>query len=102
MKFILIMSIAFIRTITYNDIPYPSWAIILGWCSFVSSVMFIPLYIINIMIQKRATFRESMQKRLKPLDWTPGDPKDREEYSAFRRQRRMPDFMSETDVESSR
>lgn len=100
--FILIMSIAFIRTITYNDIPYPSWAIILGWCSFVSSVMFIPLYIINIMIQKRATFRESMQKRLKPLDWTPGDPKDREEYSAFRRQRRMPDFMSETDVESSR
>lgn len=95
------MSIVFIRTITYNDIPYPSWAIILGWCTFVSSVMCIPLYIIYIMIQKRATFKESMIKRLKPLDWTPGDPQDREEYNVYRKQRRMPAFMSETDVESS-
>ncbi|KAH8317647.1 hypothetical protein KR074_003228 [Drosophila pseudoananassae] len=98
--FILIMSIAFIRTITYKDAPYPTWAVILGWCSFVSSVMFIPLYIIYVMIQKRATFRDSMKKRLRPLDWTPGDPEDRAEYVAYRGQRQMPAFMSETDLES--
>jgi len=54
------------------------------------------------MIRKRATLCDSLKKRLKPLDWTPADPQDRAEYEAFRRQRRMPGFMSDTDMESSK
>ncbi|XP_033159892.1 sodium- and chloride-dependent glycine transporter 1 [Drosophila mauritiana] len=100
--FILITSIVFIRTITYNNIPYPQWAIIIGWASCVTSVMWIPLYIFYIMIRKRATLCDSLKKRLKPLDWTPADPQDRADYEAFRRQRRMPGFMSDTDMESSK
>ncbi|KAH8413102.1 hypothetical protein KR009_007938 [Drosophila setifemur] len=98
--FILVMSIVFMRTITYNKISYPLWAIMIGWASFVSSVMFIPIYIVYIMIRKRATMCDSLKKRLKPLDWTPADPQNRADYEAFRRTRRMPDMMSETDVET--
>ncbi|XP_044315847.1 sodium- and chloride-dependent glycine transporter 1 isoform X2 [Drosophila rhopaloa] len=100
--FILITSIVFIRTITYNNVPYPQWAIIIGWASFASSVMWIPLYIFYIMIRKRATLCDSLKKRLKPLDWTPADPQDRADYEAFRKQRQMPGFMSETDVEGTK
>lgn len=87
------------RQITYNGIEYPYWAVILGWLSFLSSVMWIPLYVFYIMIRKRETLRDSLKKRLRPFDWTPADPEDRAEYEAFRRQRRLPAFMSETDVE---
>ncbi|EDV59240.1 sodium- and chloride-dependent glycine transporter 1 [Drosophila erecta] len=100
--FILITSIVFMRTITYNNIPYPLWAIIIGWASCLTSVMWIPLYILYIMIRKRATLCDSLKKRLKPLDWTPADPQDRADYEAFRKQRQMPGFMSDTDMESSK
>ncbi|XP_016998137.2 sodium- and chloride-dependent glycine transporter 1 isoform X1 [Drosophila takahashii] len=100
--FILITSIVFMRTITYNNVAYPQWAVIIGWASFVSSVIWIPLYIFYVMIRKRATLCESLKKRLKPLDWTPADPQDRADYEAFRRQRQMPGMMSETDVEGSK
>lgn len=90
------------RKITYNNIPYPTWAIAIGWTSCFVSIMFIPLYIFYIMIRKRHTLRDSLKKRLKPLDWTPADPKDRAEYEAFRQQRRMPGFMSETDIEGTK
>ncbi|XP_016944259.2 sodium- and chloride-dependent glycine transporter 1 isoform X1 [Drosophila suzukii] len=100
--FILITSIVFMRTITYNNVSYPQWAVIIGWASFVSSVIWIPLYIFYIMIRKRATLCESLKKRLKPLDWTPADPQDRADYEAFRRQRQMPGFMSDTDMEGSK
>lgn len=43
--------------------------------------------------------KDSLMKRLKPLDWTPADPQDRAEYVEFRKQRNMPGFMSETDYE---
>ncbi|XP_068143613.1 sodium- and chloride-dependent glycine transporter 1 [Drosophila tropicalis] len=94
--FILITSVFFIRRITYNNIGYPDWAISIGWASCVSSVMWIPLYIIYIMIRKRDTMCDSLKKRLKPLDWTPADPEIQAEYNAYRRQRQMPEFMSET------
>ncbi|KAL7741144.1 hypothetical protein ACLKA6_018170 [Drosophila palustris] len=98
--FVLFTSIVFIRTITYNGIAYPQWAIAIGWLSFASSVVFIPLYIFYIMIRKRDTMCDSLRKRLKPLDWTPADPKDRAEYEEFRRQRKMPAFMSDTEAET--
>ncbi|KAH8271016.1 hypothetical protein KR018_000172 [Drosophila ironensis] len=98
--FILVMSILFIRTVSYNDIPYPMWAISLGWASFASSVMFIPLYILYILIRKRDTLGSSLRKRVKPLDWTPADPEIRDDYQRYRRQRAMPEFMSETDAET--
>ncbi|XP_017115970.1 sodium- and chloride-dependent glycine transporter 1 [Drosophila elegans] len=100
--FILITSIVFIRTITYNGVSYPDWAVYIGWASFAASVMWIPLYIFYIMIRKRATLCESLKKRLKPLDWTPADPQDRADYEAFRRQRQMPAFMSDTDMEGTK
>ncbi|XP_017086424.1 sodium- and chloride-dependent glycine transporter 1 isoform X1 [Drosophila eugracilis] len=100
--FILITSIVFIRSVTYNNVSYPHWAIAIGWLTFVSSVIWIPLYIFYIMIRKRTSIRESLKKRLKPLDWTPADPQYRAEYEAFRKQRRMPGFMSETDIESTK
>ncbi|XP_030384133.1 sodium- and chloride-dependent glycine transporter 1 [Scaptodrosophila lebanonensis] len=96
---IFITSIIFIRTITYNGQSYPHWAIIVGWCSCASSIIWIPLYIFYILIRKRETMWESFKKRLKPLDWTPADPEDRAEYEAFRRQRRMPAFMSDTSAD---
>ncbi|XP_034668147.1 sodium- and chloride-dependent glycine transporter 2 [Drosophila subobscura] len=98
--FIFFTSIIFIRTIQYHNTIYPQWAIIIGWASFGSSVMWIPLYVLYIMIRKRETMFDSLKKRLKPLDWTPADPEDREQYEAFRRQRRMPAFMSDTDAEA--
>ncbi|EDW65047.1 sodium- and chloride-dependent glycine transporter 1 [Drosophila virilis] len=97
--FILLTSTIFMRQITYNGVEYPYWAVILGWLSFISSVMWIPLYVFYIMIRKRETLCDSLKKRLRPFDWTPADPEDRAEYEAFRRQRRLPAFMSETEVE---
>ncbi|XP_033150214.1 sodium- and chloride-dependent glycine transporter 2 [Drosophila busckii] len=97
--FILLTSIIFIRTITYGDTSYPVWAVVIGWLSFASSVIWIPLYIVYIMMRKRGNVKESLKKRLRPLDWTPADPEVREEYEAFRRQRNMPGFMSDTSAE---
>ncbi|KAH8355836.1 hypothetical protein KR200_010722 [Drosophila serrata] len=96
--FIFVMTAVFMRTITYNNISYPTWAVALGWAICVSSVMFIPLYMVYIMIRKRATLCSSLKRRLKPMDWTPADPDDRAAYEAFRRQHNMPDFMSESDT----
>ncbi|XP_032591879.1 sodium- and chloride-dependent glycine transporter 1 isoform X2 [Drosophila grimshawi] len=99
LTFILFTSIIFMRTITYNDVKYPYWAVLLGWFSFVSSVMFIPIYVFYIMIRKRETMCDSLKKRLKPLDWTPADPEDRADYIEYRKQRSMPALMSETEAE---
>ncbi|KAH8333629.1 hypothetical protein KR059_001591 [Drosophila kikkawai] len=95
--FMFITTIVFMRTITYNNIKYPTWAIVLGWATCVTSVMFIPLYILYIIIRKRSTLRSSLKRRLKPMDWTPADPEDRAAYEAFRRERNMPGFMSDSD-----
>ncbi|XP_017872516.1 PREDICTED: sodium- and chloride-dependent glycine transporter 1 isoform X1 [Drosophila arizonae] len=97
--FILLTSIIFLREITYNGVKYPKWAVALGWLSFVSSIIWIPLYIFFIMILKRNTLCSSLKRRMRPLDWTPADPQDREEYEAFRRQRRAPKFMTESEAE---
>ncbi|KAH8249666.1 hypothetical protein KR032_011272 [Drosophila birchii] len=95
--FILLMTATFMRTITYNGISYPFWAITLGWTSCVSSVIFIPLYMVYVMIRKRATLCTSLKRRLKPMDWTPADPDDRAAYETFRREKNMPGFMSDSD-----
>lgn len=44
LQFILITTIAFNRTINYHGIPYPDWAITLGWFSCSASIVCIPLY----------------------------------------------------------
>ncbi|KAH8262793.1 hypothetical protein KR044_000360, partial [Drosophila immigrans] len=100
LTFVLFTSIIFLREITYNGIGYPDWAIMIGWMSFVSSIMLIPLYVLYIIIIKWDTLKDSLRKRLKPLDWTPADPDDRAEYEVFRRQRQMPAFMSDTEPET--
>lgn len=87
------------RRIVYNKVQYPLWAVGIGWASFASSVSCIPLYILYIIISKRDNISGNLRKRLSPLDWTPADPKDRAEYLEFRRQRNMPAFMSDTDME---
>ncbi|XP_034097306.1 sodium- and chloride-dependent glycine transporter 1 [Drosophila albomicans] len=98
LTFVLFTSIIFLRKITYNGIEYPTWAVAIGWLSFVSSIILIPLYVVYIMIIKRDTLKDSLKKRLKPLDWTPADPDDRADYDAFRRERKMPAFMSDTEA----
>ncbi|KAH8378508.1 hypothetical protein KR093_011746, partial [Drosophila rubida] len=98
--FVLFTTIFFLRRISYNGIEYPEWAIMIGWASFVSSIILIPSYIVYIMIIKRKTLGHSLRKRFKPLDWTPADPTDRAEYEQFRKERNMPPFMSESEADT--
>ncbi|XP_055375598.1 sodium- and chloride-dependent glycine transporter 1-like [Condylostylus longicornis] len=81
--FLLGTTIIFNRNVSYNNIPYPEWAIIIGWCTFASSVICIPIYIIYLLWSEDGSFKDKLYRNLKPFDWTPAKDEMKFSYQQF-------------------
>ncbi|XP_014238805.1 sodium- and chloride-dependent glycine transporter 1-like [Trichogramma pretiosum] len=84
LSFIFITTIVFNTRITYNGMPYPAWAVGVGWCSCLVSILCIPGYALCYMIFKKGTWRENFERGTNPTNkWGPQKPEDREAWETF-------------------
>lgn len=49
-QFIFVTTILFNTRITYNGVDYPEWAVAIGWCSCLVSMLCIPGYVIFYLV----------------------------------------------------
>ncbi|XP_034950480.1 sodium- and chloride-dependent glycine transporter 1-like [Chelonus insularis] len=84
LTFIFATTIIFNTRITYNGKPYPEWAVFLGWCSCMTSMLCIPGYAIYHFFTTKGTFREKFEVGLNPTSkWGPSRPEDRDAWKRF-------------------
>jgi len=70
--FILLFTFINHTPVTYNDIPYPSWAIALGWMLALASIVPIPLIAIIQLANAKGTFKQRLYSCLRPSpEWGP-------------------------------
>ncbi|KAJ8297876.1 hypothetical protein KUTeg_024407 [Tegillarca granosa] len=78
---IWLFSVFTLGPVTYDNKPYPEWAIVLGWCLGLSSLLPIPIVMILQIYQAEGTLIQRLRKLTTPLaSWGPSKPKDRERY----------------------
>lgn len=77
--FILCISISrmFDSSLSYNGVPYPQWAIYLGWTYGFSSTCIIPIFMVYILIKSKGSFLERIIQALKPHKWEPALESDK-------------------------
>ncbi|XP_033208703.1 sodium- and chloride-dependent glycine transporter 1-like [Belonocnema kinseyi] len=89
LAFIFVTAIVFNTRITYNGIDYPEWAIAMGWCSCLVSMLCIPGYAIYYLFSKKGTFKDRLSLGTNPSNvWGPADPADRKEWENCVRRRK--------------
>ncbi|XP_055375637.1 sodium- and chloride-dependent glycine transporter 1-like [Condylostylus longicornis] len=87
LMFIFATTILFNRNVSYNNNPYPSWAIAIGWCTCASSIACIPIYIIYLLCKSKGKTKDILKKYTKAFDWTPASPENRRLYENFRKEK---------------
>ncbi|XP_015591859.1 sodium- and chloride-dependent glycine transporter 1 isoform X2 [Cephus cinctus] len=81
LSFIFVTTIVFNTRLTYNGIEYPEWAILLGWCSCLVSMLCIPGYAIVHLITTKGTLKERLVIGMNPTsEWGPQKKEDREAW----------------------
>ncbi|KAG1670247.1 Sodium- and chloride-dependent GABA transporter 2 [Nymphon striatum] len=64
---IFLFSVIGFKRLTYNDIyVYPDWAVAIGWCMALSSMVCIPFYMIYAILTTEGTFKERIQFLIEP------------------------------------
>ncbi|KAF7993648.1 hypothetical protein HCN44_010243 [Aphidius gifuensis] len=84
LTFIFITTIIFNTRITYNGVQYPDWAVGIGWCSALVSMLCIPGYALYFLIKKKGTLREKLKIGFNPTsEWGPQKQTDREDWKKY-------------------
>lgn len=84
LSFIFITTIVFNTRVSYNGIDYPDWAIGIGWCSCLISMLCIPAYMIYYLFSKKGSLKKNLITGTSPSEsWGPGDEENRTEWKKF-------------------
>ncbi|KAH0567169.1 sodium- and chloride-dependent glycine transporter 1-like [Cotesia glomerata] len=84
LSFIFATTIIFNTRITYRGVPYPEWAVYIGWCSCMASMLCIPGYAIYHFITAKGTFKERFEAGISPTpEWGPREKLDFDEWKKF-------------------
>ncbi|ESO00977.1 hypothetical protein HELRODRAFT_192511 [Helobdella robusta] len=79
--FIFITNIVTHTPASYGDYTYPTWAIIMGLCLALSSILVIPLMAIIELFKHKGSFVQRLKNATKPThDWGPADRIRNESY----------------------
>jgi len=62
LQFVWLFSVATLGPVTYDGKDYPTWAIVVGWCLGVSSVLPIPGFAIYQILRTEGTLKEVNKK----------------------------------------
>ncbi|XP_037946221.1 sodium-dependent nutrient amino acid transporter 1-like isoform X1 [Teleopsis dalmanni] len=86
MTMILIYFYATYTQLTYNDVPYPTWAYALGWTITSLGVLQVPIWMcVAIIRDPGTTLAEKIRGAFSPKpNWGPSDPLLREQYKKER------------------
>ncbi|KAI9585836.1 hypothetical protein GQX74_001683 [Glossina fuscipes] len=84
-EFIFFTTIIFNRTVRYNNVIYPSWAVALGWLSFALSLIFIPLHMLKKVFLSSGKANDNFYNALKADFWLPEEEEERSAYEDFKR-----------------
>ncbi|KAL9925178.1 sodium- and chloride-dependent glycine transporter 2-like [Glossina fuscipes] len=87
--FIFFTTIIFNRTVRYNNVIYPSWAVALGWLSFALSLIFIPLHMLKKVFLSSGKANDNFYNALKADFWLPEEEEERSAYEDFKRYRKI-------------
>ncbi|KAJ8673949.1 hypothetical protein QAD02_005211 [Eretmocerus hayati] len=81
LSFIFVTTIFFNTRLSYNGIDYPDWAIALGWCSCLISMICIPAYAAFFLLSREGTLEEKLRYGTAPTSkWGPAQKEDREKW----------------------
>ncbi|XP_058803162.1 sodium- and chloride-dependent glycine transporter 1-like isoform X1 [Phymastichus coffea] len=84
LSFIFVTTVLFNTRITYNGVDYPEWAVAVGWCSCLVSMLCIPGYIICYLVFGKGTLAEKIAHGTNPTsEWGPTQAEDREAWEKF-------------------
>lgn len=69
---ILIWSLVKFNNPEYGDIPYPTWAIVLGWCMIIFCIIWIPIMAVTQIILANGTICQRIVSCIRPAStWGP-------------------------------
>uniref|UniRef100_A0A1B0GCH5 Sodium-neurotransmitter symporter n=1 Tax=Glossina morsitans morsitans TaxID=37546 RepID=A0A1B0GCH5_GLOMM len=83
--FIFFTTIIFIRTVRYNNVIYPSWAVAVGWLSCALSLICIPLHMLKKVFFSSGKAKDNFCNALKADFWLPVEEEERSAYEDFKR-----------------
>ncbi|XP_011304951.1 sodium- and chloride-dependent glycine transporter 2 isoform X2 [Fopius arisanus] len=77
-------TIVFNTRISYNGVQYPEWAVFLGWCSCMVSMICIPGYMIYFLLTTKGSFKKRFEVGTSPTPkWGPQKAGDREAWKRY-------------------
>ncbi|XP_043270950.1 sodium- and chloride-dependent glycine transporter 1 isoform X2 [Venturia canescens] len=77
-------AIIFNTKVTYSGVELPDWAAGIGWCSCVTSMIFIPGYILYHFCSTKGSFRNRLAVGIhSTADWGPQKHPDREAWKKY-------------------
>lgn len=86
LSFIFVTTILFNTRISYNGIDYPEWAVAVGWCSCLVSIVFIPGYAVFHFCGTKGGWREKLEQGTSPTqEWGPQKLEDRIAWDEHKR-----------------
>ncbi|KRY08208.1 Sodium- and chloride-dependent glycine transporter 2 [Trichinella patagoniensis] len=63
---ILIFATVQLKSLTLNNYEYPEWSLILGWIIRLSSIVCIPIYIIQALVRERGSIKSRLHCLMVP------------------------------------
>ncbi|XP_015115617.1 sodium- and chloride-dependent glycine transporter 2 [Diachasma alloeum] len=84
LTFIFATTIVFNTRISYNGVQYPEWAVFLGWCSCMVSMLCIPGYMIYFLLKTKGSLKKRFEVGTSPTpEWGPQKAADREAWKRY-------------------
>ncbi|XP_077285239.1 sodium- and chloride-dependent glycine transporter 1-like [Arctopsyche grandis] len=82
LTFIFVTTIIWNKEITYKDVAYPGWSIVVGWGMCALSLLCIPIYMLYLLIfKKNGPISKRITDSIKPTkDWCPIDQHNANEW----------------------